>query len=115
MDYRQKNKVSRNDFMQLLLQLKTLGYVKDADNPEKDNEQIGKLNKCVHYFEEEIKTSIKIIYALLLSMLIRCIIINLKAENYKYIFLKFSDIVTPSKTIFKSPSNIMKELFLFFR
>lgn len=36
MDYRIKNKVQRNDFLQLLLQLKTQGYVKDADNPEKD-------------------------------------------------------------------------------
>jgi len=44
MDYRQTNKVSRNDFMQLLLQLKTLGYVKDADNRQKDEEQVGKIN-----------------------------------------------------------------------
>jgi len=36
MDYRQDNKVSRNDFLHLLLQLKDQGYVKDVDDPEKD-------------------------------------------------------------------------------
>lgn len=38
MDYRTKNNVQRNDFLQLLLQLKTLGYVKDADNPDEGKE-----------------------------------------------------------------------------
>jgi len=42
MDFRKQNNVKRNDFMQLLLQLKEQGYVKDIDNPEKDVLDVGK-------------------------------------------------------------------------
>lgn len=32
-DYREKNNVKRNDFMQLLIQLKNKGYLEDVDSP----------------------------------------------------------------------------------
>lgn len=38
-EYRKKNSVTRNDFMQQLIQLMDQGYVHDVDDSEKDKNE----------------------------------------------------------------------------
>lgn len=47
MDYRELNDVKRNDFMQLLIQLKNKGYIEDVDSNKTESEETeSKLKKC---------------------------------------------------------------------
>ena len=39
MDYRDKNNVKRNDFLQLLMQLKNKGEIEDVDEGKRENKE----------------------------------------------------------------------------